>query len=219
MDRIVARWEWRTFGSDFGEAEDVIRGAATMRKHLKERYVVSDASMATVKFRDHVVDVKLPLDLHATGLEGWSPTFRSVFPLDEAVIRNLFAAWNLRLPRLSSHAYTRDAVWNEIVEPNAALTPVEVIKQRHQGWLNRCIVEVTDVSFDGYATRSLAVISLDDPRDVVRTVRALGLSQYDNVNYVKALRHHVALRGCPVRVRAQRLRNDFDGTLETRAYV
>lgn len=219
MHKIPSRWEWRTFGSAFGDSEEAIWRVATIHKQAHELYVFSKASMATIKLRDHIVDVKLPMDPHATGLESWSPTFRLVFPLEQDVIHSLFAAWNLPVPRLGRDTYNREAFWNDIVEPHAALTPVDVTKHLHQGWLHRCLVEVSDVSFDGYATRSLAVMSLEDPYDVVRTLRMLRLSQYDDVNYVQALRRHVALRGCPVRVRGQRLAQDDRNLIDARSYV
>jgi len=67
---IVPRWEWRTFGEEFGRAETLLAEAAAERVHESdETYLLSPGCDASVKVRDGLMDVKLLERVSDDGLE------------------------------------------------------------------------------------------------------------------------------------------------------
>ena len=56
--KIVPRWEWRTFGNDFGGAEGTLGGLAVERaEESDDLYLLFRDGDATVKVRNGVLDV------------------------------------------------------------------------------------------------------------------------------------------------------------------
>ena len=56
---IVPRWEWRTFGDDFGEADSVFAAKTPEREQESyETYLLSTESDASVEVRGGLMDVK-----------------------------------------------------------------------------------------------------------------------------------------------------------------
>jgi exopolyphosphatase/guanosine-5'-triphosphate,3'-diphosphate pyrophosphatase len=188
MEEIIPRWEWRTFGGDFGEAERRIleHGPAKVRTS-SETYVVSAAGSSNTKVRDGLMDIKRLQQVNAEALEQWVPVMKAGFPLTQMVLLDVFRAWNVARPRLTRDAYGFDEFIAELVEPNPALAAVGVNKERHGFTVNGCIVEIANLMFDGTPVRTVAV-ETEEPTTVVETVRALGLDRFENVNYVKALK-------------------------------
>ena len=97
MDQIVPRWEWRTFGHDFGAAEArfATLDAETVQ-NSEEIYLVSTSSDANVKIRDDMVDIKLLEHVDANGLEQWRPTLKEPFPLADSALAQVRAALGCR---------------------------------------------------------------------------------------------------------------------------
>ena len=84
---IIPRWEWRTFGESFGEAEAKIRshGEAKARSSA-ETYIVSFDSPNNTKIRDGLMDIKKLENVNADTLEQWNPVLKSGFPLTREVL-------------------------------------------------------------------------------------------------------------------------------------
>lgn len=61
MATIIPRWEWRTFGSSFGAADDALSELASGGDPVEseELYLVSTDD-ANVKVRDGLMDIKVP---------------------------------------------------------------------------------------------------------------------------------------------------------------
>ena len=82
---IVPRWEWRTFGDDFGDADDRLGALPPERdEESDEVYLLSLASDASVKIRDGLMDVKQLEHVNDDGLEQWRPIMKAAFPLSTA---------------------------------------------------------------------------------------------------------------------------------------
>jgi len=155
-----------------------------------------------VRIRHSTLDVRLPLDVDAQGVRLWSAPYQAMFPLNAGAVARVFALWQLRRPRLTRARYDVDTFLNDIVAPHADLDAVDIVEERHLVFIDSCAVEVSDVWFDGYPLRTLA-ISMSDRERVVKTVRGLGLSGCQSVDYVQALKRYLAIRGTEWRV-AQR---------------
>lgn len=59
MDKIIPRWEWRTFGSKFGVSEEKIQNHKLGNfKRSSEKYILSKNSNDNCKIRDDLMDIK-----------------------------------------------------------------------------------------------------------------------------------------------------------------
>jgi len=193
MAEIVARWEWRTFGVGFGEAEGRIRAFPEDKvRTSSEIYILSSRSMDNTKIRDGLMDIKTLRQINADRLEQWYPVMKAGFPLALPLLQDVFRAWKAPLPELRREAYGCDEFLNELVRPHPDLRMVAVDKERHGFMIHGCIVEVADLKFDGQPARTVAV-EMEDPDAVIRTVRELGLAGFENVNYLKALKRFVGM--------------------------
>ena len=87
---IVPRWEWRTFGDEFGEADTLFAGKSTEREQESdETYLLSTESDASVKVRGGLVDVKELQGVDDYGLEQWKPVLKAEFPLAADDVRRV----------------------------------------------------------------------------------------------------------------------------------
>ena len=82
MDTIVPRWEWRTFGTDFGAADATFAALEPeLIQESDETYLLSPGTDAAVKIRAGLMDIKLLEEVDAAGLEQWRPAMKETFPL------------------------------------------------------------------------------------------------------------------------------------------
>ena len=59
MATIIPRWEWRTFGNEFGVAEEKIKAYEMGNfKKSEEKYILSRNSNDNTKIRDDLMDIK-----------------------------------------------------------------------------------------------------------------------------------------------------------------
>jgi exopolyphosphatase/guanosine-5'-triphosphate,3'-diphosphate pyrophosphatase len=191
MNMIKARWEWRTFGATFGEAETKINSFPKDKvRNSAEVYILSQRSMDNTKIRDMLMDIKTLQQVNEDRLEQWYPVMKAGFPLASPVLNDVFKAWKAALPALQRDAYGYEEFLAELVAPHPDLKMVQVEKERHGFMINGCIVEIANLKFDGQPVRTVAV-EMEDPAAVIKTVRELGLDGFENVNYLKALKRFV----------------------------
>jgi len=116
--KIVPRWEWRTFGVQFGPAEEYLMGlTATGTQESDELYLLSELG-DTVKVRGGLMDVKLLREVGIGGLERWEPVLKAPFPLGRGDIETVFAALRLPVPDLAQETYSLEEVLRELVDPH-----------------------------------------------------------------------------------------------------
>jgi len=180
---IVPRWEWRTFGEHFGDAEDRI--AALTPESVKESdelYLLTPVSGETVKVRDGLLDVKHLERVNEDGLEQWKPVLKEGFPLSSEAV-------SLALQALGVSATPARSVStvDDLVRLSAELVAVPVRKRRVHYTLSGCMAELTDVQAEDRATRTIAVES-EDPVRVIAAVRELGLGARPNVSFPRGLK-------------------------------
>jgi exopolyphosphatase/guanosine-5'-triphosphate,3'-diphosphate pyrophosphatase len=185
---IVLRWEWRTFGGDLEKAEEVLAEAAPNGvQESDERYILSVDSDASVKVRDGLMDVKQLERVKEDGLELWRPVMKGAFPLPAEQVAAVLTTLDVPVPPLARPTYTLDEVVREVVEPKPDLRAVPVHKRRTRYTVDGCMVELTDLTADRRATRTLAIES-PDPTLVSSTIRRLGLAGRRNVCVAKGLK-------------------------------
>lgn len=193
MDKIIARWEWRTFGETFGKAEERIRAFPCDKvRKSSEVYILSRKSMDNTKIRDMLMDIKTLQQINADRLEQWYPVMKAAFPLEHNVLVDVFAAWKVAVPKLERDRYPYEEFLQELVGRHPDLRAVAVEKERHGFSVNGCIVEIADLKFDGTPIRTVAV-EMEDPVNVLNTVGELELHGFENVNYLKALKRFAGM--------------------------
>ncbi len=178
---IVPRWEWRTFGDDFGEVERKLAATGPERvQESDETYLLSLESDASVKVRDGLMDVKLLEEVDDDGLEQWRPAMKAEFPLAADGVRQVFDALAVPVPSLAGDGYTLERLVGELVEPDPRLRAVEVHKHRERFTVGGAMAELSEIRAAEGARRTIAIES-EDPSLVVAAVRELGLTLRPNV--------------------------------------
>jgi exopolyphosphatase/guanosine-5'-triphosphate,3'-diphosphate pyrophosphatase len=184
---IIPRWEWRTFDSSFGAADDALAELVSSGdpKESDELYLLSTDD-GNVKVRDGLMDVKVLRDIDPAGLERWEPVMKHGFPLAAEDVFLVLEVLRVRQPRLTRSAYNLDELLDELVRPIGVVREAEIHKRRTRFTLGGCMAELTDVIADGRSTRTVAVES-EDAEAVLEAVRSVGLDIYLNVSYQRGL--------------------------------
>jgi len=186
MEKIIPRWEWRSFGRSFGGAE--ARLAALTPEGMQESdeiYLLSGAG-DNVKVRDALMDIKVLREVNVDGLEQWTPVMKAGFPLAAAEVAKVFESLQLPVPALSHASYTLDAFIEAFAQPGSAIRRVNVHKRRVRYTIGGCTGEISEVVANGKPTRTIAVESTD-AEAAIRAVRELGLGGYTNTSYPRGL--------------------------------
>jgi len=182
---IVPRWEWRTFGDSFGDAEERLAALTPERvQESDEIYVLSTEGDASVKVRDELMDVKHLEHVNDDGLEQWIPVLKGAFPLDAADIATLFAALGVTGPPTGTVTYDE---FLATIEATPALRLTRVHKRRARYTVGGCMSELSEITADGRSTRTIA-IELEDSALVIAAVRDLGLGERPNTCMAKGLK-------------------------------
>jgi exopolyphosphatase / guanosine-5'-triphosphate,3'-diphosphate pyrophosphatase len=187
MEKIIPRWEWRTFGHEFGTAEEKIKTYGAKVRESSEVYILSTKSMDNTKIRDMLMDIKTLVQVDANTLEQWNPVLKAGFPIKPEDLRRTIQAWKVNVPENQIREYTYDDFLNLLVRKHPDLRMVHVYKERHGFTINNCIVEIANLKFDNEPIRTVAV-EHEDPALVFQTVTMLGLDGFENINYLKALK-------------------------------
>jgi len=185
---IIPRWEWRTFGSSFGAANDALSKLASGIDPAEstELYLLS-TDEANVKIRDGLMDIKVLREIDGAGLERWEPVLKHGFPLSAEDAVHVLDALGVSAPPQMRPAYELDEFLEELVRPSGAVREAEIEKRRIRFQVNGCMAELTEVIADGRSTRSAAIES-EDASAVVGAVRGVGLDGYVNTSYPRGLR-------------------------------
>jgi len=191
MSKIIPRWEWRSFGQHFGDAETRLIAHGTDKlQHSDEIYLLSSISDANVKIRDGLMDVKQLEQTDTHGFELWRPVLKEAFPLPAAASQALFAA--LGVTAKQEHTpIMLDKLLAEVAS-TSGLHILEVHKNRTRYHLEDCIAELTEVVADGKTIRTMAVES-EDPAHIAAALRALNLEGIENVSYPRGLKRFVEM--------------------------
>ena len=119
---IVPRWEWRTFGDTFGEAEARLAALPPTRvDDSEELYILSSRVEGSIKVRDGKLDVKRLERRSEDGLEQWRPVANAEFPIAATDVASLLAALDVSVPSLDREAYALDQLIDDVVAPHGDL--------------------------------------------------------------------------------------------------
>lgn len=180
------RWEWRSFGRRFGGAEArIAQLPASDTAESDELYLLS-ARGDNVKVRDGLMDVKVLREVDAAGLEQWAPVMKAAFPLSADDAAKVIAALGLPASTSLGAGVDLQALLKILEREGDGVRPVRVHKKRVRHTVEGCMAELSDVTVDGKATRTIAVES-EDAEAVMRAVETLGAGDYVNTSYPRGL--------------------------------
>jgi len=193
MENIIPRWEWRTFGESFGEAEDIIKTNSAKVRESSEIYILSEMSNDNTKVRDELMDIKYLVQVNDDKLEQWNPLLKASFPISVESLQQVIKSWKVEIPAGSVKEMTYEEFIERLVKTHPNLRAVDVFKERHGYIINECIVEIANLKFNGKPIRTVAV-EQEDPVKVMETVKMLKLDKFENINYLRALKNSVGLK-------------------------
>jgi hypothetical protein len=166
---IVPRWEWRTFGDTFGDAE--VRLDALPRTRVDdsdELYILSSRVEGSIKIRGGQLDVKRLERRSEDGLQQWRPVANAEFPIAATDVASLLAALDVSVPSLDRETYALDQLIDEVVGPVDDLLAVPVHKHRAPpparrlpSGADRATLETSDDAHDCRRERGSSCRSLD----------------------------------------------------------
>ena len=217
MQKIIPRWEWRTFQEDLGDAEKKIRAFPEGKtRESSEVYILSEVSNDNTKIRDGLMDIKTLQQVNEDRLEQWLPIMKGEFPLPAVEIEKVFKCFRVSLPKLANsepqqagtswvgarEQYTFDEYISELIMPSSLLKAVDVFKKRTGFTINNCIVEIAEVTVSLTSASKnevkkvikTAAVEHEDPELVIKTVRELRLDVFPNINYLKGLKNQIGMK-------------------------
>src|SRR5215470_9535939 len=143
MEQVIPRWEWRTFGASFGEADRRFDALEPGRaQESDEIYLLSPRTDANVKIRDRLMDIKTLEQVNADGLEQWRPVMKAEFPLPSAEVTKVCAALGVA-PIGGLDACTLEQLQAELTQPTRRVRVSQVHKLRRRYTISGCTAEMT----------------------------------------------------------------------------
>ncbi len=183
MGEIIPRWEWRMFAKSIETSINPADYPLIRHVESSEIYLTSANAVGNPKIRDEKIDIKTLRLVNDDGLEQWEPVLKAAFPLSMEQLAEVYGALKLTTPP-DAGPCSYDVLL-QMIDANENSWAVHVDKVRNQYDVDGCIVEASDVSFDGETFRTVAAEDPDAAR-VGRTVAMLGLQERENINYIKA---------------------------------
>ena len=199
MSEIIPRYEFRTFAQNFGMVETRMRklSKCEMIRESSEIYIMSAGNNENnTKIRDKKMDIKVFVK-EEKGLQQWNPRLKKEFPMTTEVIKNdVFPAFCVDMPGFKRDVYNLDQYLDEIIKPHPQLKAVNVFKRRFAFTINGCKVETARLLINGAAIQTVAV-ELEDVDAVLKTMEILGMTEYENVNYLLAIKRIIGMEPTP----------------------
>lgn len=195
MREIIPRFEFRAFAQSFCLV------AKKMRRYSKrceidesrETYLLTlNAENQNVKVRQNKIEIKRLIEQRGP-LECWNPVGEEILPASpEFLLDTILPALGLGEWELSRSEYSLQQLLDEIVNPRRGLWSAAVFKRRFRLSIGDCPTEIDELLINGAAIRSAAVES-EDPDTVEGLIAELGLGEYENINYPRAIRRIMGL--------------------------
>lgn len=197
------RFEFRTFGQDFDEAHyRMSRLSVPVPEKVWERqsdevYILSRTNdVNNTKIRDGKMDIKTYVKT-VDGLEQWNPLMKGAFPISRKVLaEEVFPAFKVEMPALDKEEYSYDA-FMEMVIAHPDLQAVKVHKERYGYMVNDTICEFGYVHINGAVIATINSESTEI-EDIKKTLRDVGLEEYENINYLQAIKRVIGMIDKPL---------------------
>ena len=127
----VPRWEWRTFGDDFGDAEHAFAESHRSGSRKATSCTCSRSRVMPPSRLGGLLDVKELLAVNEEGLQQWKPVLKASFPVSERR-RSRIRGSRCRRSGARAVGLRATSLVSELVAPNPALRAVEVQHREHR---------------------------------------------------------------------------------------
>ena len=199
MNEIIPRFEFRAFAQELGIVEENMRRLSPVYQYREslEIYIMSAANDENnTKIRNDLMDIKV-LVSREQGLEQWNPRMKGKFPLPaETIATEAFTAFGVDVLELQRETYTLQQYLDEIIKPHPDLAAVNVYKQRYGFEIQGCTAEIAEVYINGGRIRT-ACLESEDRDAVLAAVQDIRLNEFDNVNYLLAIKRVIGMAPLP----------------------
>lgn len=199
MADSAPRYELRAFAQNFGMVETRLRNLAKCEqiRESDEVYIISAGNNENnTKIRDGKMDIKVFVEKRE-GLEQWNPRMKGEFPMQTEVLKKeVFPAFGVAEPDFRRTVYSLQEYLDEIIYPHPQLAAVNVHKLRFAFTVNGCIAEIAQLLINGAAIQTVAVEHTDIAA-ILRAKEMLGLNDYENVNYLRAIKRIIGFEPLP----------------------
>ena len=187
------RFEFRTFGQDFADAEFRMSRLSTpvsekvWERTSNEIYIMSRKNdNYNAKIRGGKMDIKTFIK-EKDGLEQWIPLIKAEFPIPAATLRDdVYPAFQVEMPNLKKDSCTLDE-FLQMIHDHPDLLAVKVNKQRFGYMVNNTICEVGNVLINGALVVTISSESTE-LGDIIKTMNDVGLNGVENINYVQCIK-------------------------------
>jgi len=199
MEGIKPRFEFRTFAQNFGMVVEKMRKLSPVEKirESAEVYIMSAGNNENnTKVRDKLMDIKVFVT-EKEGLEQWNPLMKGEFPMYTEIIKNdVWPALGVEMPEFKRDEYTIDQYLEEIIRPHKDLAAVNIFKRRFAFTVNNCIAEHAQVYVNGALIETVNLESTEIP-DILEGMKMLGVEEYENINYLLAIKRVIGMEPMP----------------------
>jgi hypothetical protein len=157
-------------------------------RESSEIYILSHGNNENnVKIRYDVLDIKVFVK-EEKGLQQWNPRLKADFPMKIEVIRDdVLPTLGAAVPEFNRSAYTLEQFLEDILTPHPQLVLARIFKRRFGYVINDCVSEIAELLINGAAIKTMALESTDIEA-VLEAKKMLGLQEYENVNYLLAIK-------------------------------
>jgi hypothetical protein len=108
----------------------------------------------------------------------------------------VFPAFGVDMPNLDKDEIALSEYLDEIIRPHPQLAAVEVFKRRFAFTVNNCIAEIAEIEINRAGMQTVAIESVDID-DILEAKEMLGLDEYENVNYLLAIKRVIGMEPLP----------------------
>jgi hypothetical protein len=197
------RFEFRSFGNDFTVlAERMAQLSGPVPERVQERrsdeiYIMSKHNdVNNVKIRYGLMDIKVLLRT-IDGLEQWGPLMKAEFPVDSGIlVDHVFPALQVKKSEPDERIYSLDDFLT-LIATNGDCQAVNVKKHRHGYSVNETICEMAEVDINGVKVVTAAIESTDIEA-VKKTIKDLGLTGIENINYLQGIKRIIGMIDKPL---------------------
>lgn len=119
------------------------------------------------------------------------------FPMEGSVLKEeVFPAFGTEMPELERNVYTLDQYLEEIIKPHKDLVAVNVLKRRFAFTVNNTIAETATLFINGAEIQTVCIESTELD-DLEKAKEMLGLEEYENINYLMAIKRIIGMEPMP----------------------
>lgn len=196
MSREKLLFEFRSFGQDFGEAEEKLNmlGKDIAPKESYDYYILSEVNHKyNILIRNKRLIIK-ELISTVENLEKWNVEFDQHFPISKEIIENtFFPAIGLEAPNLEEKEYDIISFIEEVVNQDPDLKIVEVFKSKIEFIYNNCNCEIAKNLINGAFIKTFNIES-ENVRELLDTLDEMEITgNFTNTNYPLKIKQIIGL--------------------------